>query len=257
MKYIFVLFAVLILGCSFSDNAAFSAQSSSVLRIAYPHFPPFHWKDEQGRMHGLFFDILTEALEKRMQQRLQWTAYPWARCQEQLKNGAEEAIITVPTRERSRYTRTHEHPFFFKPMHLFTATDHPRMQAIMQIRTLADMKGLGLTVITYSQNGWNRDHVQGLGIQSHESPYLENVWMMLAEHRGDLVIEWPRGARPVLQRLGLEEAVIDTGHEIAQMPFHLLIGKGSDHVGLLDPFDRTIEAMIVDGTLARIVRQYD
>lgn len=76
---------------------------------------------------------------------------------------------------------------------------------------------------------------------------------MLAEHRGDLVLEWSKSAWPSLRRQGLQVRVIDTGIEVARMPFHLLIRNGSPHVRLLEPFDRTIEAMKTEGAIAAIV----
>nr|WP_321464454.1 transporter substrate-binding domain-containing protein [uncultured Desulfobulbus sp.] len=234
-----------------------AAQPSPVLHLAYPNFPPFHWKDDAGRMQGMFSEILTEALEKRLGYQVQWTAYPWARCQEQVKNGREDALLTVPTQERSTYTRTHQHPFFVKPLHLFTTVDHPRRARINRLTSLTDIRDGGFSVITYSSNGWHRDHVAFLGIKSHESAYLENVWRMLAEHRGDLVIEWPRGAREDLQRLGLQDRVVDTGIVVASMPFHLLIRTGSGQEQLLTPFDSVIRAMQDDGTLAVIVNRYE
>ncbi len=208
-------------------------------------------------MQGLFFEILTEALEKRMHQPLLWSPYPWARCQEQLKAGRDDAIITVPTRSRLQYTKTHPHPFFNKPLHLFTYAGHPLKRRIGQIESLAEIKSLQLSVITYAQNGWNHDHVATLGVKTLETAYLDSVWIMLARHRGDLVIEWPRAAQIDLQRLGLENTIEDTGAEVAHMPFHLLIRKDSSHIRILDRFEQTVQAMKTDGTLAKIIQSYE
>ncbi|MGD9950429.1 MAG: substrate-binding periplasmic protein [Desulfobulbus sp.] len=258
MCRILLFFLVLAFCCpAFGEITSSSAQFPDVLRIAYPNFPPFHWEDETGRIRGMFYEIVTEALEKRMHQHLHWTAYPWARCQELLKDGQEDAIITVPTKERNTYTWTHDHPFFYKPLHLFTSAGHPRFSEINRIRTLADIKDLGLSVITYSENGWHFSHIKSLGIKSYESASLHNVWVMLAAHRGDLVIEWPRGARPDLRRLGLQNVVVDTGIEVAQMPFYLLIRQGSPQVRHLGQFDRTIQSMVADGTIATILQRYE
>jgi polar amino acid transport system substrate-binding protein len=235
----------------------FPAQLPKAMRIAYPQFPPFHWQDQQGKLHGMFYEILSEAFEKRMHQPLQWTHYPWARCQEQLKAGRDDAILTVPTKARLRYTKTHPHPFFNKPLHLFTYRDHPLLKKIRQIQTLPEIQALHLSVITYAKNGWNQDHVAALGIKTLESAYLDSVWIMLARHRGDLVIEWPRAAKIDLQRLDLETKVIDSGVEVAQMPFHLLIQKNSPFVRLLGDFEKTLQTMKADGTLITILQRYD
>ena len=236
---------------------AVSDNEKTSLHIAYPDFPPFHWRNGDGRMQGIFHAILVEALEKRTGQATTWNAYPWVRCQENVKAGLEDALLTVPTEERSLYTATHRQAFFEKPLHIFTFADHPRLAEIMKITTLSDIKKLDFSVITYSGNGWHNDKVHALGIKTHESAYLENVWLMLRQHRGDLVIEWPAGAQPDLKRLGLENHIVDTGIILTKMPFFLLIRKNSPHLSLLDRFDAIIQTMQDDGTMAAILKQHE
>ena len=231
--------------------------AGTTLRIAFPPFPPFHWQNEQGNMAGLFFEILDEALRKRLGREVVWTAYPWVRCQENIKKGSEDAIITVPTAERLAYADTHRTPLYEKPLHIFTVANHPRLAEISAITTLADIKKLGLSTITYSGNGWHRDHVESLGIPAQTTPILDNVWLMLRQRRGDLVLEWPGGARPYVQRLGLEGEIVDTGIVPAKMPFFLLIRKTYAGGELLRRFDETLAAMAADTTLASIVARYE
>ena len=238
-------------------HAAGLPSAGTTLRIAYPPFPPFHWQNEEGNMAGLFFEILDEALHKRMGREVVWTAYPWVRCQENIKKGSEDAIITVPTAERLAYADTHRRPLYEKKLHLFTFADHPRLGEISAITSLADIKRLGLSTITYSGNGWHRDHVESLGIPTHATPILDNVWLMLRQRRGDLVLEWPVGARPYVQRLGLDGEIIDTGIVPARMPFFLLVRKTYAGGELLRRFDETLAAMAADTTLASIVRRYE
>lgn len=207
-------------------------------------------------MAGFFYDIITEAVEKRLGVPLVWTAYPWIRCQENVKSGVDDAILTVPTEERARYTVTHDKPFYIKELHVFTAADHPRLNDITAIETIADIKRLGLSVVTYSGNGWHKSMIESRGIQTYETPYLQNVWRMLVKKRADLVIEWPPGALPDLLRLGLDTDVVDTGAVLSSMRFHLLIRKGSVHTAILDRFDATIAAMQRDGTIDAILRRY-
>ena len=235
---------------------AHGAAAAPPLRIAYVDFPPFHWVGKDGRMTGFFYDIITEALEKEMGVPLVWTSYPWNRCQENLKVGTDDAILTVPTAERLTYTATNQDPFYIKSEDLFTYRDHPRLKEIMKIKTLADVKRDGFSVITYSGNGWNKEHVASLGIEIHQTARLQNVWRMLAEKRGDLVIEWPPGAWPVIDSAGVRDQVMDTHICISQMPFHLLIRKSSKYVSLLPAFNKTIQKMKANGTMARILAKY-
>ena len=234
-----------------------SGHAQPPLRIAFPIFPPFHWIDKEGHVTGFFYDIIVEALDKKMGIATAWTVYPWFRCQENLKVGADDAVLTVPTTERGVFTVTHPHPFYQKPLSLYTYVDHPRIDEIRKIETIADIKARGFSVITYSGNGWNKMHVRSIGIETFESSYLDNIWKMLARRRGDIVIEWPAGAWPVIERLGLKHQIIDTGIIPASMPFHLLIRKGAPQTGILAEFDTIIVGMIADGTIQTIIKQYE
>jgi polar amino acid transport system substrate-binding protein len=233
-----------------------SADAQTRLRIAYPYFPPFHWVNEKSEMAGFFYEIITEALETRMGLTVVWTSYPWTRCQENLKAGMDDAVITVPTAERAAYTVTHRDPFYQKPLHLFTYADHPRWAQIKKIRKIADLKKGGFSVITYSGNGWHKENIQPLGIKTYETAYLENVWKMLAEKRGDTVIEWPPGAWPDIGRAGVSSRIVDTSITLSAMPFHLLIRKDHPRADLLAGFNEIIKGMKADGAMKAILSRY-
>lgn len=226
------------------------------LRIAFPDFHPFHWIDDEGRKKGFFYDIITEALDKRMAVTTVWTVFPWPRCQANLQAGKDDAILTVPTAKRRAYTVTHKRPFYNKPLNIFTYADHPQMSAIKEINSLGDIRKGKFSVITYIGNGWHQEYVKHLGIKTHESPYLQNIWKMLALHRGDVVIEWPPGAWPDISKLDLDDHIIDTGRTIANMPFYLLIRKNAPQAALLESFDDIISAMTEDGTMRSILERY-
>lgn len=233
-----------------------SVHADVPLRIAYPSFPPFHWVKEDGKMAGFFYEIITEAVQRRMGINVLWAAYPWPRCQENLKAGKADAILTVPTNERSAYAVTHRLPFYQKPLNVFTYSGHTRMAEILTLKSVADIKRAGLSVVTYSGNGWHKENLEPLHIKTFEAPNLVNVWKMLAERRGDIVIEWPPGARPDISRAAVSEKIVDTSVVVATMPFHLLIGKESPHVGMLPAFDQTVQRMNQDGTIRRILSTY-
>jgi polar amino acid transport system substrate-binding protein len=230
-----------------------TTNAASPLRIAYPAFAPFHYTDVNGVLRGFFYDIITEAVQRRMGVQMIWTPYPWTRCQENVKNGQEDAFLTVPTPERAVYTKTHPKPFYEKTLHLFTYQNHPKIDNILQIKSIADIKKNDFSVITYSGNGWHKKNVASLGIPSYETSDIVNVWHMLALKRGDLVIEWPAAAIPDIRAAGRKEQLVDTGVVVDSMPFHLLIRTGSIHIDILDTFDATIEAMEKDGTMRAIL----
>lgn len=226
------------------------------LRVAYPEFPPFHWRDEQGRMQGFFYEIIREAVERRLGIPTAWDAQPWARCQASVRHGSADVILTVPTPERAAYALASAEPFYVKRLNVFTRADHPRLEEIRGLASLEDVHRAGLTVVTYNENGWSKAHVEPLGIRVFTANSLQSVWRMLAESRGDLVIEWPPAAWPDIRALRLDRGIVQTGAVMGSMSFHLLVGKRSPHTHILPGFDQAVRAMREDGTMDRILKDW-
>jgi polar amino acid transport system substrate-binding protein len=247
-----LLLALLLLGC-----LAVPAQAQRMpLRIAYPDFWPFYSIDPGAERLGFFRDIIEEALVRRMQIPVHWECFPWGRCQAKVRAGEFDALITVPTPERLAYTLTHKTSFYWKSLNVFTYAGHPRLEEIKALQTLDDLREADLSVITYLGNGWNDRNVRSLGIPVFETPLINNVWLMLANQRGDIVIEWPGGAWPNIRREGLESVILETDVVFESMPFHLLINKDSPYAEILPRFDEVVREMLEDGSIERIVRSY-
>ena len=226
------------------------------MTIAYPEFFPFFINDEKGNMEGFFYEIITEAVDHRMGIGVEWLQMPWKRCQHQVRAGIFDGMITVPTKERSTYSRTHPDPLYVKKLKLFTYKGHPRFSDIVNINSIADIKKGGYTVITYSGNGWHKDNVASLNIPSFATSDVDNVWKMLAAKRGDLVIEWPIGAKAGIQKSHVEDKIIETDVSMNAMNFHLLISKQSKYKDILVRFNDVIKTMFKDGSMEKILSRY-
>ncbi len=230
--------------------------AQAALTIAYPDFYPFFTQNDNGKMAGFFYEIISEALDKRMEVTVHWRQMPWKRCQEEVRAGRYDAMVTVPTPERRTYCLTHEDPFYLKKMTLFTYVGHPDLDRIRTIRSVRDIKEMGYSVVTYSGNGWHDKHISSLGIPSWETSEVHNVWKMIAARRGDLAIEWPAGAMLGMEKAGVTDKIIDTGIALESMPFHLMIYNGSGATRILNRFNRTINDMAGDGTMTSILGAY-
>jgi polar amino acid transport system substrate-binding protein len=232
-----------------------SLAGESVLRMNYPDFWPFYTRTQNGQLTGLFYEIMSNALD-RMEIESVWESYPWGRCQSHVQSGDADGMITVPTPERLQYCKTHKTPFYLKTLTIFTYKDHPKLKEIQSIKTPDDILKLNLTVITYSGNGWNNRNIKSLGIRTYASPRIETVWPMLSNHRGDIVIEWPIAAWPDIRKAQITNDIVMTNATLESMPFHLMIRKGSPYANRLDEFDKTIERMKQDGTINKIMQKY-
>lgn len=239
----------------FGMPAAPNAAAQGPMLICYPDFWPFFHRRDDGRMTGFFHDIVTEALG-RMDIRAAWEVYPWPRCQFKVQAGECDAMITFPSAERLQYAVTHPDPFYEKKLTIFTYVHHPKLQEIKSIKTLDDIRRLNLTVITYAGNGWNDKNIKTRGIKTYETALLKNIWLMLANKRGDIVIEWPGGAWPDIYATGMEQGVVQTDVSLQAMPFHLMIGKESPYVDCLPRFNEIILEMKREGAIDRILGKY-
>ncbi|MDD3312745.1 ABC transporter substrate-binding protein [Pseudodesulfovibrio sp.] len=248
------MFAVMVLAAVLLALPSPVRSEEPPLRIDFPEFWPF-FATRGDRVEGFFHDIVTEALA-RMGIRAAWAPFPWPRCQERVKTGQADAMITSPTPERLLYASTHADPFYEKKLQVFTYAGHPRLQQIKSIRSIDDIRRGGFVVVTYSGNGWNDTNIRSRGIKTYETPRLKNVWGMLANRRGDIVIEWPGGAWPDIVETGREKYIVQTNVTLQTMPFHLLIRNGSPYAARLPEFNRVILAMKRDGSLDRIVDKY-
>lgn len=252
-----LLFAFALAFAALISSWPATGRAQEPIHIAYPEYRPFFYADANGIMHGFFYEIIEEAVSRRMGIATSWRCYPWSRCQMLVKNARADAMITVPTEERAAYTVTHKHPFYAKPLVLFTYKHHPRMPEIEALRTIQDIKKAGFSVVTYSGNGWNKQLVESVGIPVVETPWLPSVWQMLAGRRADLAIEWPTSAWPDIHAVDVQDKIVQTGVSISAMPFHLLISKHSPYADVLPLFDEVIRSMREDGTIDRILIRYN
>lgn len=227
-----------------------------VLTIDYPDFWPFFTRASDGEMTGFFYEIVSEAMES-LGVETQWDEYSWKRCQSNVRHGLAEAMITVPTPERLEYAATHQDPFYLKTLNVFTYKEHPRLEVIRSLKTLDEIGLAELTVITYAGNGWNKKNIESRGINTLHTSYIRDSWRMLAERRGDIVIEWPFAAWAEIRKTGESaDLIMQTGATFAPMPFHLMINRESPEAELLPAFNKAIIDMKKSGRIDEIVARY-
>ncbi|RWU06555.1 ABC transporter substrate-binding protein [Pseudodesulfovibrio sp. S3] len=241
-----------LVGCLFYPP---TAAAEPVLCIEYHDFWPFYTRGTDGHMTGFAYEMVTEALG-RIGVEACWESYPWSRAQARVKAGEADALVTVPTPERLRYAVTHPDPIYMKGHDIFTYAAHPKLELIKSIKSIDDIHKAGLTVITYQGNGWNDKNIRSRGIKTYDAPKLKSVWMMLANHRGDIIIEWAGAVWPLVEEAGLDGKLVEVGVSLDPTPFHLLIGKGSSFVGILSRFNEVLKEMRADGTMDEIMGRY-
>ncbi|WP_320007709.1 transporter substrate-binding domain-containing protein [Maridesulfovibrio sp.] len=252
MKYILITIYCITLVLSGTASPAMGES----LNIAYTSFYPFFSRDTNNRMTGIFYEIINEAIVNRMKIKVSWKEFPWKRCQQNVRENYADGMITTINPQRMEYTSTHRDPFFVQSVNIFTYKGHARMSEIKRLKSFADIKEKGFSIITYLGNGWIEEHAESIGIKTNKVTLRDRVWQMLAHKRGDMVIEWPGGAWFEIRKFKLTDEIVETGAVINTVRIHLLIGKKSPYIHILPGFNTEIKKMTEDGTIKKITDKY-
>lgn len=226
------------------------------IKFVFTDYPPANYVDEQGNYTGFLYDITCEAFEKRLNIPLEISVLPWPRCQELVKSGIYDMMLTIPTDERLNYSIATDIPVWRKVRVIYTYKDHPDVQIINGLNGLDDIKGSGYTIVSYRGNQGIRDEVEALDIPVIYASSVEGMYQMLAAGRADLIIEEESIAESNLQKLNLEEKIIKTNGIASESYFHLLISKRSPHAVMIYDLNRVLEEMQQDGTIDGILKRY-
>jgi polar amino acid transport system substrate-binding protein len=232
------------------------ALAKDPLKFVYTNYAPANYQTETGEFKGFFVDIVIEAFKKRMGIPVEIAIFPWKRCQAMVEAGEADMILTIPTPERAVYTITHEKPFWIKKWRLYTYTGHPAIDKFNTFKGLEDLKTGGYTVVSYLGNGWTKTMVEDAGIPCVNANTVEGMYKMLAEKRGDVLIEDTILVNPSLKSLQLADKIIATEGVVAESNYHMLIGKKSQYAEIVPQLNKTIEDMWKDGTIEKILTEY-
>jgi polar amino acid transport system substrate-binding protein len=232
------------------------ALAKDPIKFVFTNYVPANYQTEAGEFKGFFVDTIIEALEKRMGIPVEMAVFPWKRCQAMVEAGEADMIATIPTPERAVYTSTIEKPIWVKKYRLYTYAGHSDLQKFNTFKGIEDLKAGGYTVVSYIGNSWSKTMLEDVGVRVFNANAVEGMYKMLAEKRGDVLIEDMVLVMPALKSLQLTDKIVATEGVVSQSNFHLLIGKKSQYADIITQLNATIEAMWQDGTIEKIIAGY-
>lgn len=233
--------------------AAGSIAERPALSIVYDSFARFiHTED--GRARGLYVDIVSEALEKRLEVPVQFVAQPWQRAQFSVQEGLHDAMVTVATPDRLVYASAGEVPLAVSRIGLFTVRDHPELE---QMKAIENLEDLGLyRILTYLGDGWAEEFLDGFAVD-YDGRDFETVFRKLELGRGDVFPQIEDVTRHYIAELNREGLIVQVpGVELGNIEFRLMIGRQSPYLSLLPQIDAALREMQKDGTLERLEAEY-
>ncbi|MBN2617096.1 MAG: transporter substrate-binding domain-containing protein [Spirochaetales bacterium] len=235
-----------------------SIWSQAPIKWVFTDYVPANYVSENGEYKGFLVDIVVEAFENRLKIPVDISIYPWKRCQMLVRSGEKDIFVTIPTDERLLYSEVTEKPIWIKKRVLFTYVDHPRLNEISQLKGLFDIKNSNLTVLSYIGNGWVEENVEkNSDIKVTYSTCVEGMYKMLAQRRGDIIIEESILVFPYIKELLLSDKIVETSGIGDESGFHIFISKKSNYLYILEQLNETINKMWADGTIEKILDSYE
>ena len=239
--------SLLLLVCVFIHNV----HAQQPLKIVYFNdFAPFSWQGTE-KMQGIYVDVLNEALSNRMGLNITHHGFPWARAQEKVKSGKADAFITVPTKQRSVYTKFSKSVIQLSTQ-VFVRASHPDVEKMKHINSIAQLKGYVL--VDYVGNGWATNALKDMDV--HWLARFDQIFPYMVKNRGDVHVASGHMVRYNLKKMGYKGKIIEMPNPVASLAAHLCIGHQSEYVKILRAFNETIKAMKQDGSINAIFAKY-
>lgn len=197
-----------------------------------------------------------QKLDKLFIEQLGWNVRyifrPWQRAQNDVKSGNADGFITIITEERLQYAIPVPATFSCFPMHLFTWKNHPQLEQMKQIATVADLVRMDLELVSNIGNGWYKNHIERQGVQTIWLPTDEQMIKFVARQRGDGLIDLPASIAHLVDKFDVEQQIVDTGVSFGTVDVHLMISKSSPLAARIHEIHGAMAALINDGTFAAI-----
>lgn len=217
---------------------------------------PFRTVTKEGTEEGLVPDLLHLVLEQRLGFRVTIHPLPWVRAQEMVAQGELDCTITLATPARMSWavaSKARLYSIYFK---LFTRAHHPMMTEIRRIQDLAEIKRLGLTVVSNAGNNWIKENVERIGIPVHYVASDEAIIRSLEAGRADVTIDSPLSLTPRIANLGLGDRIVETEARFDEVWFQLLWGRRSPLFPLWPEIDQTLTDVVGSREYQELVKRY-
>lgn len=232
-----------------TPGSAFAREEK--LRVVYFEAYPPYSEGRGGTVHGLFVDVLSEVLA-RLQIKATHTGLPWARAQSLVESGEAEAMVTLATPERLKYTHAGNEAVNIAETRFYAGAHHPRLDKLKAITSIEAAKPF--IIGSYIGSGWVAIHMPTHHVEM--TPTFEQTLMKLAASRVDLVAGVSDQTRSRIIELGLEKDIVELPTVIDTWQYKLLVRKTSSFTAILPQVDATLKAMRADGSLEKIYARY-
>lgn len=238
----------LLLAAACGGMAGRGVAAESVFRITYHEdFAPFSQRRD-GRMAGIFVNIMDQLLVKRLGLAVEHEGFPWARAQQRVREGLADAFVSVATEERRTYTVPTQEWVTQGRLSMFVRADEPQRARLAQIRNIAELRGFNIG--TYLGNNWVKSKFADIEVN-----YVVNrdsALKMLQAGRLQIVVDAANPTHAALRAAGMAGEIVELPPVLDVSETHLCIGKQSPLLAHARDIDAQLRNMKADGSLRRL-----
>ena len=221
-------------------------------------FAPYVYRNDEGKEAGIVYDILTTIFSI-MDQELKYELFPWRRAQKVVATGIADALMTIPTKARLKFLVASE-PIITLNFTVHYNNDNPKRDQILAIKSMKELKHFQL--IDYQGDGWAEEKLKHNKVMW--APNYTSAVGMLALNRGDIFLDDLLSIKAhVKKQISIEPRLkqnflnIKHGQNVLfTVPLCLLIRKDSKYIGLINMFNRTLQAIKINGEYQRIINKH-
>ncbi len=247
---------LLVAGCCMAISTmsvqAEEMQQGEMTVVYAKGYEPFSWKGKNGEVNGVEVELLEVLLKEKMGISLIHKSCPWARCQNWVKKGLNDAFLTIPTPERKAYAEITDLPIFTTKFFIYVGHKNPKLSELREIKTLSELKSRNDIILGQILGaGWHGIHYQGAKKISKAANSVQ-ILKMLELNRVDVYVEQAPLLRYQIKSLAFEGKILEMPHAMDVVPWHLHISKKSPFLRILPKFNKLLEDMEKDGSMAKL-----
>ena len=251
MKNLILIFSMFLISVSVF------AYTKPIVIYAFSGTSPMAIGNGQNRYDkGIFIEITNEIFQKRMGMKIVYHVRPWARAQLEVKQGLSDIMITVPTKCRLEYSIKTDYPVLSFYNRIYTYKGNNRLKEINSIKTVSDIKKLGLMPVSYRGNGWHKTHIDDKGIKTHYVNSLENALVFLANKRADIFIASEIFVNYMINKHNLHNFIDITNAKFGPVKMYILISKKSKLVKYIPEINKVLKNLEESGFFDKIKEKY-
>lgn len=221
------------------------------LRVIAEGFPTIAEVDAKGALSGVGVDVV-RAIAAKLKMPITISVVPWGRSLEQMQHGEADILIgPYPTPERALYMDFSTQAIYRAKVALFALSGkHIDWQG-----DLSKLDGLriGTTLAWYYGAKFQAQQPTLMIDPAIRQP---DSFRMLLHDRVDLVITTESAANAAIDELGIAHQVVELTPLVDILEGHIGFSKAPDMQPVRLAFDKALNELVADGSVARINQKY-